>query len=296
MVVPPGIVYDDTTKYFFRDLMQCRSLVSFYHFENEEFLFPAVDHRVVFSPLTLTGPDRPHRDTDFAFFCRRVEQLHEPDRHFTLTADEIRLMNPNTGTCPIFRSKRDAEINKAIYRRVPVLIREGQPEAESLGHLSFMAILHMANDSGLFRTREQLEADGWTLDGNRFRRGDRTYLAPLRSEDGPPLRPPLRHLRGPDRLPGQPGQAPRVRRSPARRRFHASVLPWYWVPAEDVEGRLNGRWDRQWLLGWRDVCRNTDARTVIASLIPYYGVGHKFPLVIPDSVLADPNRPACMQI
>ena len=30
-------------------------------------------------------------------------------------------MNPNTGTCPIFRSKRDAEINKAIYRRVPVL-------------------------------------------------------------------------------------------------------------------------------------------------------------------------------
>ena len=31
-------------------------------------------------------------------------------------------MNPNTGTCPIFRSRRDAEINKEIYRRVPVLI------------------------------------------------------------------------------------------------------------------------------------------------------------------------------
>ena len=55
MVVPPGIVYDDTTKHFFRDLMEGQSLVSFYHFENEEFLFPAVDHRVVFSLLTLSG-------------------------------------------------------------------------------------------------------------------------------------------------------------------------------------------------------------------------------------------------
>src|SRR5208337_1994293 len=124
MVLPPGIVYDDTTKHFFRDLMEQRSLVDFYHFENEEFVFPAVDHRVVFSLMTLTGRERPYASTDFVFFCRRVEHLNEPDRHFSLTAEEIRLMNPNTGTCPIFRSKRDAEINKAIYRRVPVLIRE----------------------------------------------------------------------------------------------------------------------------------------------------------------------------
>ncbi|MFI5458113.1 MAG: Eco57I restriction-modification methylase domain-containing protein, partial [Isosphaerales bacterium] len=94
IVVPPGIVYDDTTKHFFRDLVERRSLVSFYHFENEEFLFLAIDHRVVFSLLTLTGTDRSHASTDFAFFCRRVEQLQEPDRHFSLSADEIRLMNP----------------------------------------------------------------------------------------------------------------------------------------------------------------------------------------------------------
>ena len=29
-----------------------------------------------------------------------------------------------------------------------------------------MRMFHMANDSGLFRTRDQLERDGWTLTGN----------------------------------------------------------------------------------------------------------------------------------
>ncbi len=119
-IIPSGIASDDTTKAFFQDLIQSSALVSLHSFENEEFLFPAVHHSTKFCLMTLTGSRRPSSEADFAFFCRRTEQLREPDRHFTLTADEIRLMNPNTGTCPIFRSKRDAEINKAIYRRVPV--------------------------------------------------------------------------------------------------------------------------------------------------------------------------------
>ncbi len=43
-IVPSGIATDDTTKYFFRDLMESHSLVSLYGFENEEFIFPGVDH------------------------------------------------------------------------------------------------------------------------------------------------------------------------------------------------------------------------------------------------------------
>ena len=34
----------------------------------------------------------------------------------------------------------------------------------------------MANDSHLFRTREQLEADGWRLEGNIFRKDGEEYL------------------------------------------------------------------------------------------------------------------------
>ena len=34
----------------------------------------------------------------------------------------------------------------------------------------------------------------------------------------------------------------------------------------------------RWLMGWRDICRATDERTVIASVIPRVGVGHTMPL------------------
>ncbi len=37
-------------------------------------------------------------------------------------------------------------------------------------------MFHMSNDSHLFRTREQLEADGWTLHGNVFHRGEHRML------------------------------------------------------------------------------------------------------------------------
>ena len=37
-------------------------------------------------------------------------------------------------------------------------------------------MFHMSNDSDLFRTRTELEADGWELQGNHFVRGDDRYL------------------------------------------------------------------------------------------------------------------------
>jgi hypothetical protein len=46
----------------------------------------------------------------------------------------------------------------------------------------------------------------------------------------------------------------------------------YWVADGEVASRLDERWQRGWLLGWRDICRSTDRRTVIASLIPRVAV------------------------
>ncbi|MBC8446836.1 MAG: N-6 DNA methylase, partial [Chloroflexi bacterium] len=122
IIVPSGIATDDTTKFYFQDLMDRRTLVSLYDFENRKKLFPAVDSRMKFCLLSLTGGDRPAtRGAEFVFFAQEVANLKDEERRFTLTADEIALLNPNTRTCPIFRSQRDAELTKAIYRRVPVL-------------------------------------------------------------------------------------------------------------------------------------------------------------------------------
>jgi hypothetical protein len=175
-IVPSGIATDDTTKFFFQDLIESQSLVSLYSFFEIRRVFLDTDSRGSFCLLTLAGPGRPAKSgAEFVFFAHRVEDLWEDWRRFTLSAEEIALLNPNTRTCPVFRSKRDAELTKAIYRRVPVLIKEGPAEDNPWG-IRFLAMLHMANDSGLFRTRERMEGDGWRLDGNVFRRGDETYL------------------------------------------------------------------------------------------------------------------------
>ncbi|ETD31759.1 hypothetical protein [Williamsia sp. D3] len=43
-------------------------------------------------------------------------------------------------------------------------------------------------------------------------------------------------------------------------------LPRYWVGEDQVESVLAERWDRDWILGWRDIARATDVRTTIAAI------------------------------
>ena len=172
---------------------------------------------------------------EYVFFAHAVEELRDPERRFTLSPEDIALLNPNTRTCPTFRSRSDAELAKAIYRRVPVLVREGrggQPEDNPWG-IRFSTMFHMSNDSHLFRTREQLEGDGWELAGNVFRKDGMEYLplyeakmihhfdhrwASYRREDGRDVAVDVAREDKQD-----PGFA---------------VLPRYWVEAREVHLRV----------------------------------------------------------
>jgi hypothetical protein len=76
---------------------------------------------------------------------------------------------------------------------------------------------------------------------------------------------------------------------------HADVrraaLPRYWVTQTEVEARLGGIGDRGWLLGWRDIVRSHDKRTVIACVVPRVGVGHTMPLMF---AAVDPRVVGCL--
>ena len=54
IIVPSGIATDDTTKFFFQDLVRSQALVSLYDFENRKGIFPAVHRSYKFCLLTLT--------------------------------------------------------------------------------------------------------------------------------------------------------------------------------------------------------------------------------------------------
>jgi hypothetical protein len=92
-IVPTGIATDSTTKEFFGDLVNTKTLMSLYDFENRKKLFPDVDSRMKFSLLTLTGKDRRVEAADFAFFALDVADLKDPERRFPLSAEDIRLLH-----------------------------------------------------------------------------------------------------------------------------------------------------------------------------------------------------------
>ena len=60
----------------------------------------------------------------------------------------------------------------------------------------------------------------------------------------------------------------------------AFVIPRYWVQRSEVTQSLPPEWSRRWLLGLRDICRNTDfALPAIPCVFPLVGSGHKFLLL-----------------
>jgi hypothetical protein len=46
-----------------------------------------------------------------------------------------------------------------------------------------------------------------------------------------------------------------------------AVIPRYWVDKTEVENRLAGKWDKEWLLGFRRITNVTNERTFILSII-----------------------------
>ena len=121
-VLPTGIATDDTTKRFFQDVVNTKSLASLFDFENKGIFFPDVHRNYKFCLFTAgRGLRSTANRAEFVFFAHSVEELRDPERRFVRSPEDIALLNPNTRTCSIFRARKDAELTKAIYRRVSVL-------------------------------------------------------------------------------------------------------------------------------------------------------------------------------
>ncbi len=283
IIVPSGIATDDTTKFFFQKLIASKSLVSLFDFENRKKIFDAVDSRMKFCLLTMGGVgSMPKEGAMFTFFALGTDDLKDANRVFTLSAEEIELINPNTRTCPIFRTRRDAELTKSIYRRVPVLIKEArneQPEENPWG-IKFSTMFHMSNDSHLFRTREQLEEMGYELTGNIFNAPDSTTFLPLYEAKMTQI---YDHRAAgiviSETAVARQGQPEDL--TPVQKKDPSLLpLPRYWVDKVEINERFQG--DLMAFLGFTNVTSPTNARSLLATLLPIYGVGHSMPLIIPS--------------
>lgn len=211
----------------------------------------------------------------FSFFAVISLNATQPERHFKLTAYDLALINPNTLTCSIFRTRTDAELTKRIYRNVPVLINEHSDD--NPWGASFLRMSDMSNDSEQFRTRTQLEAESYILHGNRFQRGGEVYLPLYEAK----MIWQFDHRYGSYASRDDGGGFSALPEPFEEDYQNASYLPipYYWVADIDASQRVQN-WPHHWFMIFRDVINAVVFRTFIFSLLPLVGVGNSAPLLL----------------
>ncbi|MCC7351044.1 MAG: N-6 DNA methylase [Phycisphaerales bacterium] len=276
LLVPSGIATDDTTKHFFNDLMQKQSLVALYDFENKQGHFEDVHRAFKFSVLLMTGSAMKHPQAEFVFFAHQIEDLAEKDRQITLSSKDLKLVNPNTKTCPIFRTQRDAELTKAIYKRIPVLIDETRREGGNPWLLRLTTMFHQSADAELFKNASYLKGKSLALHGNIWRSKSESYLPCYESK----MVQPYDH-RAADVRDENANWLRRGQTDASNLVNHQNpefvVMPRWWVQECEVEACVGST---PAILSFRKVTSPTNTRTMLATFIPRVGVVDSQQLVL----------------
>jgi hypothetical protein len=259
IIVPTGIATDDSMKQLFNSLISDRRLVSLIGFINSKKIFPAIKDYIKFCLTTIGNAS----EAEFMFLLTQVSQVSDSRKRFSLSNEDFALLNPNTLTCPIFRTRADATLTKKIYHGTGILINERTNE--SPWGVKFLTMFHMSNDSGLFRTKSEpdylplYEAKMVHQYDHRFG----TYENATReniNEGNLPQFTPLMH--------SDPNHF---------------ALPRYWVHKREVEETLADHTIKKWLLGFRDISSSESERTAIFCILPKVGVGNNLPLLLVET-------------
>jgi hypothetical protein len=278
-IVPPGIATDDTYKKFIKFLINENILEEFFNFTNRGYLFAEVESTMAFALYTFTT-NKEGNLIRVAAKIWQVEHLQNPNRIYFLTPDDVQLLNPNTENLPIFENSRDSELTKNIYLQNEILSNERSPSLSSW-QIQFGSMLHMTNDSHLFKTLPELVASGYTLNGNIFRKNDNVFVPVYESK----LIYQFNHRAATfEGIPEERKYLRRAATNPATisdlENLSWRIQPRYWIEEAEVENRLPEFWKFNWLIGYRNAINAVaDSRSTILTVIPRYGVGNSLPLV-----------------
>ena len=281
LLTPSGIASDKTAAPFFKGVATEGRLKTLYDFENRRTrydappFFPDVDSRFKFCAFVASPSPLPDA-AQCAFFLQDVAELDDAERCFPLTAESFARVNPNTGTAPIFRTRRDAALTTAIYGRLPVLVDRSSGEEVKAWPVKYATMFHMTNDSGLFRTRAELEEreGAYPIGGNHFGSpagdwvplyvGRMIHLFDHRAASVEVNAENLHNVA----LSGDIS---------AEQKADPAFLPTpqYWVPSAEVSFPDG----HDWTIAFRDIARATDARTMITAAVPFVGLGNTAPAI-----------------
>ena len=279
LLTPSGIASDKTAAKFFKGVATEGRLRTLYDFENKKVFFPDVHASFKFCVFVASSSPS-GKPAKCAFYLHNVAELDDPERCFPLTAQDFSRVNPNTGTAPIFRSRRDAELTRAIYSSLPVLVDRSKGTEVKAWPVQYSTMFHMTNDSDLFRKRVELEEEegAFSIGGNRFGSPSGEWMPLYEGKmvqaydhraASVVVNPENQHR------PAQPVPAT------SEQQQDPAWLPdpQFWVSAKECD------WPKgaTWVLGFKEITASTNIRTFIAALLPAVGFGNKVPILKPET-------------
>ena len=274
LLVPSGIASDKTAAPFFKGVATEGRLKALYDFENKKVFFPEVHASFKFC-VFVASPSPVPGNAQCAFFLQNVSEIEDPDRCFPLGAADFARMNPNTGTAPIFRSRRDANLTTAIYGRLPVLVDRSSEEAVKSWPVKYTRMFDMTNDSAQFRTRAELEEKegAWPVGGNRFDSPSGAWV-PL--YEGKMVQAFDHRAAGIVVNPANVHRPAQPESASLEQHQDPNWLPdpQHWVLESETSFP-----EAPWLLSFKDVTAPTNVRSMIAALIPRSGAGNTLPVL-----------------
>jgi hypothetical protein len=220
-----------------------------------------------------------------------MDDLKDDKRHISLSAADFKLLNPNTQTCPIFRSRRDANLTKYIYKRVPVLINKTRKQGGNPWGIKFVRMFDHDAAAELFEQGESLAKTHLKLNGNIFSSGKRRYL-------------PLYEAKMVQMYDHRAATVVRDETNWARQgqtidttltehqNPEFSPLPRWWISAENIIRVMEGKQQPAYL-AYKDVTSATNQRTMIAAFVPYTATLHPIPVIITEYAKF-PRRECCL--
>ena len=273
LLTPSGIASDLSSSGFFRKIATGGHLKALYDFENEESVLPRRPCQLQILCNSVQS-QRKFGAAQCGFYLHLVENRTNPDQAFPIAAEDFARVNPNTGTAPIFRTRRDMELTTAVYGQVPVLFDKSEGEPMGAWPVKYSQMINMTSDSHLFRTREELEDDegAWPTSGNRWNSAAGEWI-PL--YEGKMVQA-FNHraasvVVNPKNVnrPAQPRAATLEQSSDPK----WLADPQFWIQPEEGLARSS------YALCFKDVTAPTNARTMIATAVPTGAVGNTLPLI-----------------
>lgn len=254
LLIPTGIATDKTTSLFFNHLVKNKQIASIFDFNNRYKLFSSVHPDTRFSCFTIA----PSESIEVAFYMTAEKQLQDDRIRAIMSIEDFSRMNPNTGTCPLFRCEADAALAVKLYRKAPILINHNT--GENPWGIRFGTMLHMSNDSDLFLAEKPEGEDVLPLyEGKIIYNYDHRY----NTFDSPGEKATEREV------------------SPAEKKRDYEFSPRFWVKRSEALSKLPKEVKALplWFLGFRDTTNPTNERTLIMSFFPAVGVGNTLPII-----------------